>query len=109
MKTLKINVHSFIDVITNSSTEIYVSVGTNTVNFIKNIIDTTLKMAKSDLRSDDLFIFDIESDGENWYGYEESSLIVTTKENVPAEAKEIAKNITENLLNIFDMEACYNG
>ena len=42
MKTIKFKVHSFIDIITNSSTEIYVSATDNTVNAVYNLLETIL-------------------------------------------------------------------
>ena len=52
---LILEVHSFIDIITNSSTEIYVSVGDWSVNAVKDLVNGMLKIAKSDKTCDDLF------------------------------------------------------
>jgi predicted transcriptional regulator len=52
---LTIKPHSFIDIITNSSTEIYVSVGDWSVNTLKDLVNGMLKIAKSDKTCDDLF------------------------------------------------------
>lgn len=107
---MKIKIHSFIDVITNSSTEIYIQVGEQTINFIKRLVDATLRLTKSDLKSEDLFIFDITEDEENdWSTYTESYLTVTPKENLPEEVTEICKMITEELRDIFEIDAAYEG
>ena len=45
MKTLRVNVHSFVDVITNSSTVIYVQCTNETTKLAKDLIDTILKAA----------------------------------------------------------------
>ena len=55
MKSLIIPIHSFVDVITNSSSEIYVSADKNTVSAVKSIINNLLKGVGSDKTSDDLF------------------------------------------------------
>lgn len=55
MQQLRIKYHSFIDIITNSSTEIYVSVGDWSVNAVKDLVNGMLKIAKSDKTCDDLF------------------------------------------------------
>lgn len=59
MKTLIIPVHSFVDVITNSSSEIYVSAGKSTVKAIKELVNNILLIAGSKQTADDLFNIDI--------------------------------------------------
>ena len=54
---MNINIQSAIDVITNSSTSIYTIAGDWTLDRIKEIINTLLQIAKSDLTADDLFEF----------------------------------------------------
>jgi hypothetical protein len=43
MKEIKVNIHSFVDVITNSSTEIFVTVKNNTKKQIEDILKEILK------------------------------------------------------------------
>jgi|GEM_PF-5269719 len=62
MKTLKIAVHSLVDVITNSSTVIYVQVHDKTVKFMKEFIDYFLKKSGSKKTADQLFEFKMEMD-----------------------------------------------
>lgn len=64
---IKIKVHSFIDVITNSSTEIYVSADQGTIKAIKALIDNILKLGNSTLKADDLFTFEIYCEREREY------------------------------------------
>jgi len=65
MKKLEIPVHSVVDVITNSSTVIYVQATDSTIKLAKELIDSILKVANSDKTADDLFEFSIEP-GEGW-------------------------------------------
>ena len=53
--TLIIPIHSFVDLITNSSSEIFVSADENTVKAVKKLIDNILKASGSDKTADDLF------------------------------------------------------
>ena len=52
---LIIPVHSFVDTITNSSTEIYVSATEKTIETLKKIVNDTLAIAGSTLSCKDLF------------------------------------------------------
>lgn len=58
MKTI-IRIHSFVDLITNSSSEIFVSASQSTVNAIKSLLSNVLKAAGSDRAVDDLFTIEI--------------------------------------------------
>jgi len=62
MKQIIIPVHSFIDVITNSSTEIFVNVTNNTIQYAKDLINTILKESGSDKTADDLYEFSFKDD-----------------------------------------------
>lgn len=106
---IKLNVHSFVDVITNSSTEIYIQVGQHTVDFLKRIVDGILKVAKSELTADEMFIFDISDEEENYNGMSDSYLTVTPKEGMSDDVRKIADDITNNLRGIFYVDGCYNG
>jgi hypothetical protein len=61
MKTIIIPFHSFVDVITNSSTTIFVGCHDNTIKYAKELIDTLLKTMGSDKKADDLFEFEVQS------------------------------------------------
>jgi hypothetical protein len=81
MKQLRISYHSFVDIITNSSTELFVSAGANTITGIKDIVNQLLKVQGSTKTADDLFIFELV-DAENGYGYKEDDaydLLVTAR------------------------------
>lgn len=59
MKSIVINIHSFIDVITNSSTEIYCNAKDNALEMIEEVVQKVLTAAGSDKKFSDLF--------ECWY------------------------------------------
>lgn len=59
MEPIIINYHSFVDLITNSSTEIYISCHTKTIEYLKEFIDSLLKTAGSDKKAVDLFDFKV--------------------------------------------------
>jgi hypothetical protein len=62
MEPLDIRVHSFCDVITNSSTSIFVMPTNKSISMIENLIDYFLKKAGSTKRASDVFNFKIELD-----------------------------------------------
>ena len=55
MKNIYIPIHSFVDLITNSSSEVFVSDTESTVNALKEAVNAMLKLTKSDKTCDDLF------------------------------------------------------
>lgn len=59
---MKFYLQSFNDIVTNSSMEVYQEATDYTVNSIKEIIDTILKIAQSDKKCDDLFTITIDYD-----------------------------------------------
>jgi hypothetical protein len=105
----KIKIHSFVDLITNSSTEIYIEATSHTTKAIKEIVDNILKIGGSSLTCDDLFdiTLDDEDAYENEYGYKDVSLIVKAKDENSELGKTTAK-LLANLTGIFSIEACDN-
>lgn len=66
---IKLNFHSCVDVITNSSTVIFTySDGSDTV--AKEMINELLKLMNSDLTADDMFYFGVFCDDEKYTEYE---------------------------------------
>lgn len=125
---ITIPIHSFIDVITNSSTEIYICTHNKTIEYAKEIIDSILACAGSELKADNLFDFFIEQKcmdcceygdkckceeraEENYNGYSESQLIIRAKATEPSNPTfQIAADIlTDRLAQLFDTSACYEG
>ncbi len=71
MKSLLIPVHSFVDVITNSSSEVFVSADEKTVEAVKDLIDNLLIGVGSDKRCDDLFDVVVSIEVKNPKPYKE--------------------------------------
>lgn len=59
MKSLIIPIHSFVDVITNSSSEIFVAADAGTIKTIKKLVDNLIAAGGGTLTAADLFTFDI--------------------------------------------------
>ena len=56
---LQIKIHSIVDVITNSSTVIYTQANESTIEGVKEIANTLLKIGNANLTADDLFTFEL--------------------------------------------------
>ena len=95
MKKLIIPIQSFIDVVTNSSTEIFVEATSHTKDHIIDMVNEILKADGSDKTCDDLF--DIQLRGP---------YIEVTSKNL--ESSEAATYLN-SLDNIFDITAEFNG
>jgi len=75
MKTMKIPVHSVIDIITNSSSEIFCN-SEKSIEPAKDLINEMLRLMGSDKTCDDIFEISLEdSNDENFEGYEGESYI----------------------------------
>jgi phage terminase Nu1 subunit (DNA packaging protein) len=61
MKSIIIPVHSFVDLITNSSSEVFITADENTVAAVRQLIDSLLKVAGSTKTSRELFDVDVVS------------------------------------------------
>ena len=113
MNSINLRVHSFIDIITNSSTEIYIEATQHTIDGIYKLIDALLQISKSDLKSTDLFdivLFDkyaSDSDDEDDSdddSYKDVSVKVTAKDSTDENAK-IAAGILSALTDLFYINA----
>lgn len=81
MEQIKIPIHSFIDVITNSSTEIYISNSSKTKKMIKQLINNVLNIAGSDKTVDDLFeIEEVDENTDNDIRCQNDSLLLIPKD-----------------------------
>ena len=56
---LRISLHSMVDVITNSSTVIFVNTHGKTIEYAKDLINSLLSMSGSDKKADDFFTFEL--------------------------------------------------
>jgi hypothetical protein len=110
---LTIPFHSFVDVITNSSTQIYVKAGDNTIKALKELVDNILKSGNSQATSDDLFeislaeLDEYQQEREDSGEYYSKSLVVKSKQGI--ESSEAAAKVLSNLTNLFNIEANYDG
>lgn len=94
MKKLIIPIQSFIDVVTNSSTEIFVEATTYTKDHIIDMVNEILKAGGSDKTCDDLFDIQLI----------DSNIEVTAKNSESLEAA----TYLNSLANIFEIDAQYN-
>jgi hypothetical protein len=106
---ISIRLHSFADLITNSSTSIYVAASESTIKSVKEIVNSVLKIGGSTLTADDLFTFELskDEDGSNEY-YDQVDLIVKPKDITSVEGKTVAK-ILSNLTGLFNIDGYRNG
>ena len=108
MNSLIIPIHSFVDLITNSSTEIFVKADNNTINAIKEMIDCILKATDSSLTADDLFEFSL-SEEENRYSEWYSSVQMVVKAKQDSFNVNRAAEILSHLRELFSINAEYNS
>ncbi len=133
MKPLYISIHSWIALITNSSSEIFVSANEKTLAMVKDIINKTLKLGDSNKTVDDLFTVNlVYGPLESWQDggpceemdylspegsakFEEISYeskpeirIKVVPKVAGADAKQLAEYMS-NLTKTFDIEEKYNG
>ena len=114
---ITIRVHSFIDIITNSSTEIFVQANENTLKNIKSLIDSILTIGGSTLRCNDIFTMKVVKEKVNRYedydDYEEdydddeytwTNCLIKTKPLIDTKEAQLASSIIDNLYNLFEGE-----
>lgn len=105
---IKIKLHSLIDLITNSSTEIY-TFSSASLQACKNMVDEFFKMSGINKTCDDVFELSIKEEGEYSGPYgefpPESYLLIKAKDS----KYENLAVLIYNFLYSTDHEACYNG
>lgn len=69
---LLIPIHSFVDLITNSSTEIYVSATDQTVKAVNSLIQNMLSIADTSLKASDVFEVSLQAIVQDPKTYEET-------------------------------------
>jgi hypothetical protein len=132
MNSILIPIHSFVDLITNSSTEIYVSAHKETVAAIRKIVDALLLAGGDAHTADELFDFALEvkdpdsypakhypvdsAEGkrileeyadDNYDRGPKQHVRVTAKTDSPS-LKEAAKTLS-NLSGLFEIDAWRDG
>lgn len=113
-------VHSFVDLITNSSTEIYIEATEKTVKAVKDLINKLLLAAGSAVKCDDLFTVEIDKEkyqdryDEKYEDYDSGNdggrsvyLIVKCRDTNNKAGKEAA-SILSSLSSLFNIGETYN-
>lgn len=95
MKSIFIPIHSFVDLITNSSSETYISADVSTVNTVKAMITHILKGGGSDKTADDLFEVSLSNGGLD-------GIDVVAKDGTNVDLVQAAK-VLSNLTALFDI------
>ena len=90
-----INIQSITDIVTNSSTEVFIRIKETAINTVKDLINNLLKISGSTLQADDLFTIEILYD-------DSSDLMVTPKQDT-TECIEAAV-ILSSLKSLFNYE-----
>ena len=129
LKPLYIPYHSFIDVITNSSTEIFVSCHGKTKETLFALINSLLAVAESDKKAEDLFdikmsrdyVYDDETEeeledvkiafnekGERTDNYEDDEYEDHTLVLIPKDSSKETIELTKQISTIFSLNAQYN-
>lgn len=106
MKTLFVfQIQSFTDVITNSSTEIYTVCTEYTLDRLKDIVNSILKIADSTLTADDLFTFELDKESDEYsVYYDRGYKVIPKKENYTEAAKYLS-----NIMDIFEQAASFES
>lgn len=119
---IKIPIHSFINVITNSSTEIYIMATEKTIETIKEIVNSLLSIGGSELTCDDLFVVELNyPDIEDWLWDYDNSMekaidAYTSRDTYDCYVKVTAKDskhvtaakLLSSLHNLFEIDEAYN-
>ena len=90
-----INIQSITDIVTNSSTEVFIRIKETDINTVKELINNIIKISGSTLQADDLFTIEILYD-------DSSDLMVTPKQDT-TECIEAAV-ILSSLRSLFNYE-----
>ena len=104
--------HSFVDLITNSSTEIYIEASEKTVESVKALVNNILTLGGSKLTCDDLFTIELNQEQveaePNYEGYKDVNLVVKCRDE-NSEVGQAAAKVLANLNGMFSLGAMYNG
>ena len=107
--------HSIVDLITNSSTQIYVEASESTIKALRELISNILKMGGSTKTCDDLFTIELNpndiKESEEYCsdnGYKNIGLLVKSRDTNSPEGK-LTEKVLSNLDGLFNIEACHDG
>jgi len=106
---IKITIHSIVDIITNSSSEIFITTQYTAIEEAKKLIDMLLAEAGAAVKADDLFEFSIvnrgydpecsDEDNADDADYYPNDLIIKSKKH-----KKIEVNLSDQIYKIFKTE-----
>ena len=108
---INLKIHSFIDIITNSSTEIYIQATGHTILNIKSLVNSILSIGGSTLKCDDIFTIELSDEDERRGGYDDEFTDVSVRVNPIIEGADakIASDILSDLTGLFGIDAQYDG
>ena len=104
MTKITLKIHSFIDIITNSSTEIFIQATDQTVKNIKTLIDSILAIGGSTLKCNDVFDLKLksENDGQDEYEDYDYDVTIEAKPLIEGTNAKLASEILTRLTNLFE-------
>ena len=91
MKAITIKIQSFVDVITNSSTTVYIMATKYTIDHLKMLVNAFLESIGSELTADEMFDFELEDE----------DLLVTPKD----EKYTTVAKLLQNAVDFWDIDA----
>lgn len=105
MERVIIKIQSVSDIITNSSTEIYTVCTESTLDRLKDIVNSILKIADSTLTADDLFTFELDKKSDEYsVYYDRGYKVIPKKENYTEASKYLS-----NIMDIFEQTASFES
>lgn len=118
----KLTVHSLVDLITNSSTQVYVEATESSIKALRELISAILLMGGSNKTCDDLFSIELNptdikrytptedggDGGGNDNGYKDIGILVKSRDTTSPEGQAAAK-VLSHLDGLFNIEACHDG
>ena len=107
-----IPMHSFVDLITNSSTEVYIEATEHTIKSVAALVDNILALGGSKLTCDDLFTIELNqeqlAESGNDYGYRTVGLVVKCRDKNSELGNKTAA-VLADLTAMFNIESCHDG
>ena len=107
---ITINIHSFIDIITNSSTEIFIQATEQTVKNLKSLIDSILAIGGSTLKCNDVFEMKLKKDNpyddyddeDDYNDDNEYDVTIEAKPLIEGANAKLASEILTRLTHLFE-------
>jgi hypothetical protein len=106
---IKTNIHSMVDIITNSSTTIYTTTHGGTIFLLKELINEILEVAGSDKTADDLYEFKQESNEDDYYDCYGEKLIPDEVMLIPKDTSKKTIDLRDRIKSMLNIDGWYNG